>query len=84
MFKFLEYQYTGATRDDKTITIFIECAGRFGGRIVEIRGHGTHRVKKGRHCPIQLFATPGKHHILFAILDHFIGVADAMIGGRAS
>ena len=81
--QFFEHQNACAARNHKAVTVFIIGARSGCWRVVIFRRHRAHRVEQLRHRPIQLFATTGKHHILLAPLDHFIGVANAMVGGRA-
>jgi len=67
--------------------IYAEIAGygltSDGFDMVAPSGEGAHGVEEHRQSPVELLAAAGEHHVLLAILNHLIGVADAMIGGRA-
>ncbi len=51
--------------------------------VVEFRGHRAHRVEQHRERPVELLAAAGEDHVLLAVLDHLVGVADAVVRGRA-
>ena len=45
--------------------------------------HRAHGVEQHRQRPVELLAAAGEDHVLLAELDHLVGVADAMVRGRA-
>ena len=83
MFQFFNHNHAAAARDNETITVGVIGTRRFFRRFVVFGGQRAHRVEFTRHFPAQLFAAAGKHDILFAQLDLFNGVTDAVGGSRA-
>ena len=67
----------------KPSAVLVEGARGFGGRGVVVRGHRPHRIEQHGQRPIELLAAAGEHDVLLAVLDHLVGIADAMVGGRA-
>ena len=83
MLIFFQNQNACAPGDNKSVTVFVIGAGGYRWSFVIIGRHRRHRIKQNRHGPIQLFTAACKHQILFAILNHFGGIADAMVGSGA-
>src|ERR1700724_308828 len=79
----LQHQYPSAAGDDETVPVLIIGAGGARGTVVESRGHRGHRIEQNREGPIELFAAAREYHVLLAVLDHLIGIADAVVGSRA-
>ena len=76
--EFLDDQYARATGDDKSVTIDVVRARSHRCAIVEFRGHCAHCVEQVRHRPVEVLMAAGEDHVLFAELDQFVGIADAM------
>ena len=81
--QFLEHHHTAAPGDDEPVTGgVIGARGGFGG-VVILAAHRAHGVEQARQGPVQFFSATGKDNVLFAHLDQFDAVADAMRRGRA-
>ena len=78
MFQLFNHNHTAAASNNETITVGIISTGSFIRRFVIFGGQRAHRVELTRHLPAQLFAATGKHDILFAQLDLFHSITDAV------
>src|SRR5581483_1076208 len=83
MGELLEHDDAGATGDDKTVAPLV--IGARGGMrpVVVVARHRAHPVEEHGEGPIELLAAAGEDDVLLAVLDDLIGIADAMVRGRA-
>ncbi len=83
VFQLLDHQDATTTGDDETVAIRIIGTGRFFRRVVVFGRQRAHGVKLDGGGPVQLLAATGEDDVLFAELDQFQSVADAVGRGRA-
>ena len=83
VFEFFQHHHAGAAGDDETVAVDVIGARRGRRRVVVFRRHRAHRVEQHRQRPVEFLAAAGENHVLLADLDGLVGIADAMVGGRA-
>ena len=79
----LEHQHASAAGDDEAVAVLVEGAGGDRRAVIVAGRHGTHGVEQHGQRPVELLAAAGEHHVLLAVGDHLVGVADAMVRRRA-
>ncbi len=83
VFELFQHHHAGAAGDDEAVAADVVGTRGGGGCRVVFRGHRAHGVEQHRQRPVQFLAAAGEDHVLLADLDGLIGVADAMVRGRA-
>ena len=80
VFQFFQNDNAAAAGNDEPVSGGVKGAGCCFGGVVIFAGHGTHRVEQTGQGPVQFLAAAGENDILFAKLDLFNPVADAVQG----
>src|SRR5690606_39223990 len=83
VFQFLDHQHAAAAGDDEAVALGVVGTGGHGRGVVVAGREGAHGIEQHAHGPVFLFTAAGEHDVLFAELDLFHGVADAMRAGGA-